>query len=403
MEKVGIFSPDAFESISKEQEKELTSGCERPKLTYFPEEDNFFTEYYNIMSKNKGPFPDYYAAGAIDLLSIVSDKKIFTPVEYGKLYPNIWTFRLGVSSLSHKSVSMRPEKILAHDVMPNCSWPGSFSSIGLFQAVATTQRGYMLRDEAGSILNTINTNSEARNLRDFFCELYENDRIDPRVLALKISKKKEEPIQNQWHIDNPYSTLAWATTPNTFQRTTTVADELSGFLLRFIYFSPNFNRNVPPLDTMREGFDIEFIGLRNDLNKIKEKVEQLRDTKLTMSFSAKAAWQAWQKRNIVEIEKERNERLGGIFQRHVTIPLKLAMLYTIGSKEFLEHSGGPYEMKDEHILTAIKQEETYILQHSYETLKLVGTGAVLNRIEHVEALLSANGGSMKLRDIYRIT
>ena len=52
--------------------------------------------YYTVMTgNNSGPYPDYYVAGALNLLSIAADKRVYTPVEYADVWPNVWTFQSG--------------------------------------------------------------------------------------------------------------------------------------------------------------------------------------------------------------------------------------------------------------------------------------------------------------------
>jgi hypothetical protein len=401
MAKIDLFEPDAYESISKDEECELLKGSERPRFIHFPEVDNFFTQYYRFMTLNRGPYPDYYAAGALNLLSVVADKRIYTPIEYGKMYSNIWTIQLGVSTLSHKTIAMRPTKLLAYEVMPNCSWPGQFSAVGLFQHVSERQHGYLFKDECGVMLRAMNTNNETKNARDFFCELYENDPIDSRVLAIS-QKKKAGEIQNVWLIDDPYGTISMATTPGTFQRATTEDDITSGYLYRFAYFNPNFVREVPPLDTMRSNFDTGFAEIKKNLIAIRDKVKDWQHTKMIMSSTGKEMWQAWQRKNTKALQADRDELKSTLFQRLVTLPLKLAMAYTIGSQDFLKTKiPGDYQMSDDHILIGINQTNDYFIRHGYDTLKLVGSGAMLNRIEKLEHILVLNGGVLTMREAYR--
>jgi hypothetical protein len=260
----------------------------------------------------------------------------------------------------------------------------------------------MLKDECGSVLSAMNRpTGEAQNSRYFLNDLYECDRIDQRVLAAKQTKKGEK-IQNVWSVEDPYGTLSWITTPATFSRCTTLEDLQSGLLYRWLFFNPNYNRKVPPLGVMKETFNSDFNLIKKEMMRVSNSVVEKKRRKLTLSFASITEWMSWQQEHMSQIEKTHNDLAGTIFSRHTVTPLKLAMNYTIGSEEFInDKSTDDYEMNPEHVRVALKQMDDYFLIHGYETLRSVGLGQVLDRVEKVEALLRSNGYIMPIREVYR--
>ena len=80
---------------------------EHPRFTLELEEKNWVKMFFDTHVKhNKAPYPDYWHADAIMLMSLLTDRKVYTLINGSPLYPQLWSICLGASTTAHKTVAL---------------------------------------------------------------------------------------------------------------------------------------------------------------------------------------------------------------------------------------------------------------------------------------------------------
>ena len=359
-----------------------------PKFELKLEETNWVSMFFNHYTKNKAPYPDYFHASALCLLSIAVKRRVYLETATRDIYPNIWSMLIGSSTISHKSEALSTPTLWARTMFGDTELSGNWSAAGLFQELEERPKGYMIKDEAASILNTINNNKETAAARDLLMQVYDNDPLIRKRLS-----NRQKGSQSEWVIKDAYTSFLWATTPENFSQNTTQLDINSGWLIRFLYYYPNYKKKPVPF-SFRNGEHIE--GERKIIDRFKEilKVfEQHPSISIRLSPDAEREFTAWQISTEERIQENENNIEARIFGRLLVVALKLAMLYTIASEEFLSHNFlKQLSISEDHIKEAIREVDEYFLPHAKIIIEMVERDTTLNIQDKIIGVLKASGG-----------
>jgi hypothetical protein len=106
----------------------------------------------------------------LPLLSIATNRNLVLKLSQGDVFPNIWAFMLGRSTISRKSAAQDKGKAIAKDLFPYTSLPQAYSPEGLVEELASNPRSYLFKDEIAAMLAAMQKNYMLE-MRDLYCTL----------------------------------------------------------------------------------------------------------------------------------------------------------------------------------------------------------------------------------------
>jgi hypothetical protein len=290
---------------------------------------HFIGDYVEYWGTRTDAYPELHHLSAVALISIAIDRKVICPLSFATIYPNMWVFALGQSGVARKSTALSKMRYLAGAEFPEKALPGSFSTESLFEKLADCPRSYLIKDEAGSFLQGINRKTYLADLRDVFAELFECETVRR---TLRTSKKKD---RSDFLIADPYLTFAWATTPENFQGAATPIDVKSGFLARFLYYYPRYEKPTFGVGLATGGMTSGLATIGNRYHTIIKALDQFFEIVAVPSDYSLDLYNAWYITKQKEITRRYSVE-GSVFSRMTTAVFKLAMIYYVGSAEFLD-------------------------------------------------------------------
>jgi hypothetical protein len=76
-----------------------------PRLEVCLEPENFISKYMVYAKTTSDAYEEYHYASGLVLLSVAADRQIVVSMRHGDIYPNIWIFPLGDSTISRKTTA----------------------------------------------------------------------------------------------------------------------------------------------------------------------------------------------------------------------------------------------------------------------------------------------------------
>ncbi len=367
--------------ISEEDLKELPKSF-NPRLEVHLEDSNFITKYMVYGKTTSDAYEEYHFASGLVLLSVAADRQIVISMKHGDIYPNIWIFPIGDSTVSRKTTAHKLCKLILKNKYPKRSLPSSFSPEALMDAISATPRCYYLKDEAGSLLSSLCKDYMAET-RDFLAEIFECDDYYRKL-------KKSE-----CQIINPYITQYLMTTPDNLKEYTTPLDLTSGWLLRYLWMYPNYPKEWKPF-AEKDASDFErFTTITGEYNLIVEKLATAR--RLTMTEESMQFYQEWH-RSIEEVAmREADNITKALAGRLTTYAIKMAALFTIGRADFDENS----KIELPHIQEAARLVVEYFLPIGKIIIDEVARAESKNLQEKILGTLKRFNGRISQRDLLR--
>jgi hypothetical protein len=355
--------------------------------------DNFLIKYISFAARITDAYVDYHVGNGLWLLSVAADHKIRVRFAHETIYPNIWTFIIGDSTIARKTASLAIayDKVAIPVFGSSRFLPQSSSPEALIEELSNAPRSSLVRDEAGGFLRELDKNY-MQSMKDTLCTIYDN-----RDFHRKIRTSQRKNSQTDFNIKNPYLSLLFATTPDVFKAYTNLLDITSGWLVRFLYFTPDYEKEW-------KGYrkeTIDDVNLRNDvrhdLELIKLRVDNFsEETDFDLTDEAMEFFTQWQKRTETEAVKNKDRNKLRILGRLHTYTLKIAMLFTLGdnndnttiTKTYLEIACGVIE--------------NYFLITACNLLEDIGRDEQHNLQDKIIGILKTYG-KVTIRDVLRYT
>lgn len=368
--------------MSEEDLKTLPNAF-NPRLEVRLEAGNFITKYMVYAKTTSDAYEEYHYASGLVLASIAADRQIVISMRHGDIYPNIWIFPIGDSTVSRKTTAHKLCKMIVRTKFPKRSLPSSFSPEALMDAIAATPRCYYLKDEAGSLLSSLCKDYMAET-RDFLAEIYECDDYYRKL-------KKSE-----CQITDPYITQYLMTTPDNLKEYTTPLDLTSGWLLRYMWMYPNYPKDWKPF-AEKDGEDFEaYTTIYGEYNLLVEKLVAPR--RLSLTTESLQFYQDWQ-RDIEETAMENADNITkALAGRLMTHAIKMAALFTVCREDFDENS----KIELPHIQEAARQVVEYFLPIGRIIIEEVARAESKNVQDKIIGTLKRYNGLIKQRDLLRV-
>lgn len=381
-----------------------------PRLEVHLEEDNFLMKYINYGSKMSDAYPEYHFAMGVTLLSIAAMRKVYMDLSIGPIYPNTWALLLGNSTSSRKSTALNLGQNIALDVF-GFGLPDDFSPEAFVEMMASKPRTYLFKDEFSGLLASMQKAYMA-DLRDLLCTIYD---CKPYHRQLRTSQRNKV---SSFDIRDPYLTMAGATTLTSFKEHTGPLDVTSGWLLRYLYFCPDYDKESRPFreavledKDLRTEVTLRLIGLREMLVKglWDSETETEYFARMTMEPEAWEYFKAWQLKKEAEVALRKDKTENAIFGRLTTYALKLAMLFTLGRADFVVYQGGE-EAGNEWLCTPmslahVKEACRLVWEYFMPTERILVDEIAANEEKNLQIkiinCLRRNGGKLIQREMLR--
>lgn len=394
-----VYEPpeDGNEGARSVTEEELASRKidNGPKFELNLPRDHYLTRYIAYGRDISDAYPDYWLAGGLYQLAVIADKKIWVKLRQGHVYPNLYIFIAGRSSLSRKSTVVDITESLLNDHRPGTAIsavPTEFSPEAFIEHLDECPHAPWVRDEAAGVLSTMKRDY-MRGFKDSLMQLY-----DCRPIHRKLRTNRRKNSKTEFVVDDPYLNVLWATTDSSLAANTEINDTLSGFMARFIYHFPRRpkERWLPLEEGAAMNSELEHV-VRGQLATMANKVAGMVRRQLKFSKEASKYWTQWQKQRASEIEKRDDANEMQIHSRLVPLVAKLAMLFELGSSDFDQDR----PIRLEYVVEACRLVDEYYQPMSMAVYDMVGRDLEKNIIDRIIAFLKRHGGISTKREISR--
>ena len=371
--------------------------------------DNFIQAYVDYIRGMSDSYAEYQHGAALMLLSTAVNKRAYLPLTIGTIYTNVWIFCLGLSTISRKTTACTKltEFIELLNQWLLLSYPGSPEAFiedlegeGRVSGNENIGHGILCRDEAGGILSAMEK-TYMSDMRDLFCQLYD---CRPFTRKLRTSQRKTKTTFN---IRDTYLCMFFMTTPDIFSTYTKLEDLTSGWLLRFLYYYPNYNHKLRDLSTMS---DDDRERQRNIGKHLQVIISFFKNHEIEFQFSIAGLsfYNDWKNSHLDQMQISRQEDRG-MFDRLSIYALKMAMLYTIGRDAMVEimKPDAPQRMKmdidDDCLRTACEHIDQYFYPVSKIVFDQVGRNEDKNVLEKILGTIKRSGGKISRKNLMKRT
>jgi len=325
---------------------------------------HFLEQVRNYGMQASDAYEEYWHAVAMSALSIAVNRRCYAQLKQMTVHPNLYIFLLGDSTVARKTTAVKfvrqtllPATIDRRSALPQSMTPESF-----IEAMAENPSSVWVLDEAAGLLSGMRKQYMA-DFKDLLNSLYDNHGYQRKI------RGKKNSDQRVFDITDPYLNLLFATTPESLYQNTDPLDFTSGWLFRFLWYSPDYQKETMPLaEDSEENQD----RLQVVVDHYQRLVKALDDNDVTIRFRLDdLGLQA-----INCLQKDLEERVQEAFDRGsktavigrlVPTIIKLAILYQVGSEEFLQsvEQGEPgfreIEIKVDYVAEAVNQAASYFL------------------------------------------
>lgn len=326
-------------------------------LTLHLEDDNFISRYINWAEQKTDAYMEYHFAAALTALSIVAQRNAVMHLSMDDVYPNIWAFILGESTISRKSTSIKNlNRILKHDEIQCHEIPKTITPEGLIEYLSESPKAFCINPEAAGFLKNLKKRYMAE-ISDYLCQLYDNDGISRRLAK---NKNKE----SHYVVNDPYISTLFATTFENLVKTGESDHFTSGLFYRYLWFYPNYSRPTKPIaPALTEIINLE-TELRDDIYRLYTFFSAHADKPIVFQLDGEAfeEYNTWCQTLEQRFVKEHcSHKLAG-FSRLQIYVLKIAMLITIGQKDAdVEMDSGTITISNDHLREAMRLVQEYFL------------------------------------------
>ncbi len=396
-------SMEKIVSIRSPKEERREGGL---KFESYLPANNLIERYVSFAKNMTDAYPEFHYAGIFSLLSIAADRKPVIKMAHGKIYPNIWSMCLGISTISRKSTALKISRDLGRYHATLSELPSSFTPEALIEVLTDHPRVWWIKDEVGTLLSSMQSKKYMAEMRDFFNEIYENENYRRK---LRTSRSKE---RKEFNIVDPYTTFLFATTPDIFSEQTTTSDLTSGWLLRFLFFFPHYYKVSRPYQAANILIDEEENEISASLGEIFDFFRfSSNELEFVISKSGLEFFQAWQRDIENQFFQDGDYMKLAQYGRLFAYALKLSMIFQIGDPEFIEEMATTTEsgikpgqqtiIKDEYVIEACRQINDYFAPIGASIVDIVERQTEINVQERILSLLRRNGGQMKRVEVLR--
>lgn len=286
--------------------------------------DNLIQMHYDRGVLIQDSYPEYHAVTMMALLSYIIPAKMVP--QFGEISNNLWIVVLGDSGISGKTSSFK--EIISifntNDLMGNISrLPDKPTPEAFAELLQENPRRIWIIDEAVGFMKYIR--------RDYASELPEDmiKAYDHTNFSKKKVKKKDDDGMVQ--VINPHVSILWNTVPESFSKNVGYEQFETGFYLRPIYLCPKRKKPIK----RDAATTLETRTMRaNIISRLKRLITAYRNQ--TIIFEENELLNEWKYQHRENMGTVSTDIKRSALTRSYEHARKIAMVLTIGSKEFVE-------------------------------------------------------------------
>jgi len=336
-----------------------------PRLTINLEETNFVRRYSDHCSSITDAYPEYHHAGALTLLSFAADRKVSMRLKNGTYYTNIWCLCLGQSTTSRKSTALGYVADLLDEENHERRLSDQFSPESFIEQMSSQPHSYLINDECGGLFKALNKKQYMADLKDTLCKVYDNRHISRKLRT----NQKDKSVQTDFIVKGPYLTILFSTTFESLANSVIEDDFTSGLMPRFLPYYPSYVKESRGIDDETDDDELEKAELLALFRSVRDSISRVGTIRMRMSETGKTIYNQWLKQKDKELLQNQDPIVSSVFGRYQVYALKMAMLFTMGSRAFLEYIDGldpgsevEYTIPDEYVIEAIREIDEYFIQ-----------------------------------------
>lgn len=351
--------------------------------------ESYILKYLKYALRSNDAYYEYHFALALIHLSIAVDRKLSIKMVQQTIYPNLWIFCLGDSTISRKSAAAGKGEEMGCAVFGQEKFlPQAGSPEALVEILSDTPRGVIWRDEAGQLLKEMEK-TYMSEIKDFFCRLYDNVGYHRK---LRTSQRKNQ--KTEFKITEPYVTMFLATVPDIFKEYTNILDVTSGWLVRFLYFTPDYEKPYMPFRPETEEDIAAWADALACLRNIYLKI-QANPGEVKLHPEALKRFQQWQETSERKLMENKNKIEMAIFGRLVTYCLKLSLLLTISEDPDAR------EIQLNKVEDSISLIDGFFKPTSTEIIEEIGLDEQGNLQDKIIGIIKRSGGKITQRQLLK--
>ena len=240
--------------------------------------------------------------------------------------------------------------------------PEEFSPESFIEMLSDEPNSYFVHDEGSKFFSSIKKKSHMAEAHEIVLSLYDN-----RPYRKRLTTKRGKNAQpSEWNISVPFFNVNFV---STIQATSRVVDEdefTSGLFPRFLMYHPTYEKDWKPLGEATEENLRNVNALHCRYGEITSVISSHPPIRFRLSDNGWAIYNAWVKKRNDTLSEHQDEMAASIFSRYSVITLKLAMLFTEGSQDFVtwakeNKDSSDYKIPDEYVIEAIRQMDEYFI------------------------------------------
>ena len=320
-------APAVIDATKYPEASELSGDWNRGEMRINIRPEGFISEYMDYAKTLSFAYDEYHYTGALMLLSTITMQRRHVRFAHKKYHPLLYMFLIGPSTVSMKSMAMN----LVREVIDDTAWnsgallPNSFTPEALYELMGKDDQRVLINDEAGAFLKNMKK-PYMRDMQDMLCQLF-----DEKSIRRKLRTSKDgDP--NDFIIKNPFLSILFATVPTTVQDTADTSDLDSGWLVRFLFAYPRYEKTIEDDKWFRLEGEEDVQNHDNIVGRLTEIDTWLNnsdDGVIEFDDDAIHRLRNWRSDLDKDIRKRDNDTYGTIMGRLSDYVVKIAMLHAI--------------------------------------------------------------------------
>lgn len=406
---------DLIKQVSIEELSKLKKFDQTKPLNYAFKDDLIF-KYIDFHKDMSDAYVDFHHGDALVVLSTIIDRKAVLYTRQTTVYPNIWIYILAQSTIGRKTTVINQIYDFSHILHRSgrVELPKQFSPESLVEILSESSHGYFINDESAGLMKSMQKKSYMADARDIFCGLYENRGFSRKLRTKKAGDKSE------FIVTDPYVTKLYATTPSNISRYADYDDFASGWLIRFLYYYPNYEK---PYMGLTEATNEDFQKknkLTQDISQLEEFFAKLSEpVRFIFSENANIFFTEWCKNLETQMSNMDDDILQAAAGRLEIYAIKLAMIYEIAKNDFIDNfkeleglmgkidswdgMDFKYPISLPVIQEACREIDEYFLPMAKRVSQLIEEGDLRNDQVSIINVLKRKGGQASRTEVARMT
>ena len=411
--------------ISEEEwNKILLASRNSGELKSLPElPKGIFDDYLKIGTETSYSRPAYHFAALLTFASMILGRKVCVKAGIETIYPNIFTFVVGMSTISGKSSACNAVIRRYSDVINDSNGgniseqptpgkakfiSGLLSEAAIVQHLDATNNIFWHWDDAGSFFDGIESWNAA--ILSTLCSIYDGNKVE-RSLS---SRGKQKPSDYTWTCEEPFLSILFNMTISDLETHLNGKVASSGFSPRIMWFFEYGGQRKPNRD-LEDQYELRILKVKNELEYVYNIIRDRKSNDIIFTTSkAIEDWCTYLTNDFVSKHGDRNNSPGDdmyltSIQRGMIHAYKIAMVFSIFDPDILREvqfsKNFPHKIKipEKYEEAAIKIVNDYLIPRSNIISNICSNADVKNAQRMVLVAIDKMGRHATRSQIIRAT